>query len=148
MLRQPELSCTQDDIAARRVTTLARQYDRGVNPADLSALDPEVVVEDAQAYLRARGAVVVEDLGDVVVRHVPFSPAHWFGAATRPRFTADDAEDRIAAVRNWFSEHGRTEFTWMVGQSATPADVVARLRAAGAELDEDDPIGEGMILDH
>jgi hypothetical protein len=113
-----------------------------------SDADPRVVVEDAQAYLHGRGSVEVEDLGDVVVRHLPFSPHYWFGAATRPRFSDSDADQRIEEVRAWFRQRGREEFMWMVGESATPSDLVDRLIARGAWLDEDDPIGKGMILDH
>jgi GNAT superfamily N-acetyltransferase len=110
--------------------------------------DPRVVAEDAQAYLAARGSVDVENLGDVVLRHVPYSPHYWFGAATRPRFGDADAHDRIAAVRQWFRERGREEFMWMVGESATPADLVDRLVSLGAELDDEDPIAMAMVLDH
>ena len=110
--------------------------------------DPRLVVEDAQAFLRGSGSVVVEDLGDVVVRHVPFSSHYWFGAATRPRFADSDVKQRIDEVRGWFRERGREEFTWMVGESATPAGLVARLIESGAELDEEDPLALGMILDH
>ncbi len=46
-----------------------------------SHLDPRAVVEDAQASVVGRGSIDVEDLGDVVLRHVPFSPHYWFGAA-------------------------------------------------------------------
>jgi len=114
----------------------------------ISDIDPRVVVEDAQAYISGSGAVEVRDLGDVVVRHVPFSPHYWFGAATRPRFTDSDAETRIDDIRTWFRDRDREEFMWMVGESATPADLVERLIASGAQLDDEDPIGWGMILDH
>ncbi len=97
-----------------------------------SNLDPRVIVEDAQAYLQGRGSVDIDDQGDVVLRHVPFSPHYWFGAATRPRFSDSDADRRIQDVRSWFRERGREEFTWMVGESATPADLVDRLIAVGA----------------
>ena len=83
----------------------------------------------------------------MVVRHVPFSPHYWFGAATRPRFSDSDADQRIKDIRSWFRVRGREEFMWMVGESATPADLVDRLIALGAELDEEDPIGTGMILE-
>jgi GNAT superfamily N-acetyltransferase len=122
---------------------MAHEYRDGHGAVD----DPAAIVEDAQAYLQPRGSMLVEDLGDVVVRHVPFSPAHWFGAAMRPRFNASNVDERIAAVRGWFADHGRDEFMWMIGQSATPADLVDRLLDSGAQLDED-PVGEGMILDH
>ena len=111
-------------------------------------LDPRAVVEDAQAYLVGRGSVVIEDLGDIVLRHVPFSPHYWYGAATRPRFSEEGADERIAAVRAWFRDRGRDEFMWMVGESATPRDLVDRLIATGARLDEEDPIAEGMVLEH
>ena len=111
-------------------------------------LDPRVVVEDAQAYVVGRGSIDIEDLGDVVLRHMPFSPHYWYGAAVRPRFSDADGDQRINDVRGWFRDRGRQEFIWMVGESATPADLVDRLIASGANLDEEDPIALGMILDH
>lgn len=113
-----------------------------------SDFDPRAIVEDAQAYLVGRGSVDIEDLGDVVLRHVPFSPHYWFGAATRPRFADAVADQRIQYVRAWFRDRGREEFLWMVGESATPGDLVDRLIAQGAELDDEDPVAVGMVLDH
>ena len=111
-------------------------------------LDPRAVAEDAQAYVVGRGSVDIEDLGDVVLRHVPFSPHYWYGAAVRPRFSDSDADQRIKYVRGWFRDRGRDEFIWMVGESATPADIVDRLIASGARLDDEDPNAVGMVLDH
>ena len=120
----------------------------GIGQSSSPGLDPRAVVEDAQAYLVGRGSVVIEDLGDVVLRHVPFSPHYWYGAAVRPRFSDSDADQRIKEVRDWFRDRGREEFIWMVGESATPADLVDRLIASGAHLDDEDPIALSMILDH
>jgi hypothetical protein len=109
--------------------------------------DPAVIAEDAQAWLPARPSTVRLEAGDVVLRHVPHSPQHWYGSATRPRFADADADRRIADVRGWFRAQGREAFMWMIGESAKPGDLVERLLATGAELDED-PEGLAMVLDH
>ncbi len=114
----------------------------------MSDTDPRAIAEDAQAYLPPRPSTVREDQGDVVLRHVPVSPRHWYGSATRPRFDAASAERRIADVRSWFGRLGREEFMWMVGESATPADLRTRLEAMGAMPDPEDPVSEAMVLHH
>jgi hypothetical protein len=111
-------------------------------------IDPAVVAEDAQAWLPARPSTDRLDAGDVVLRHFPHSPQWWYGSATRPRFDPAVADQRVAEVRAWFADHGREEFMWMVGESATPADLVDRLLAGGAELDEGDGRSLAMLLDH
>lgn len=109
--------------------------------------DPRVVAEDAQAYLPRRPSTAWEDQGDIVLRHVPMSPSHWYGSATRPRFRGEDADRRIRDVRRWFADHGRLEFSWMFGEHATPSDLAHALERAGAIPDPDDPDGLAMLLE-
>lgn len=109
--------------------------------------DPRRIVEDAQAYLPRRPSTIWEDHGDVVLRHVPMSPLHWYGSATRPRFASADADRRIRDVQHWFGEHGRIEFSWMFGEHATPADLPRALERAGAVPDPEDPGGLAMLLE-
>jgi GNAT superfamily N-acetyltransferase len=72
-----------------------------------------------------------------VLLHQPdfsFPPA---GGAYRLRFEGSEVDDRIDAVRCWFRDQGRAEFTWWVGTTATPGDLEERLLAAGAAQWED-----------
>jgi hypothetical protein len=72
-----------------------------------------------------------------VLLHQPdfsFPPA---GGAYRLRFDAARVDERIDAVRAWFRDQGRAEFTWWVGTSAVPGDLGARLLARGATPWED-----------
>jgi hypothetical protein len=92
------------------------------------SIDPAVIAEDAQAWLPVRPSTERLDAGDIVLRHVGHSPQFWYGSATRPRFDSSDADRRISDVRGWFASQGRAEFMWMVGDSATPVDLVERLR--------------------
>jgi hypothetical protein len=111
-------------------------------------IDPRIVAEDAQAYLPSRPSTVRLDAGDIALRHFPHSPRYWYGSATRPRFVESDLEERVAQVRTWFRDLGRTEFMWMVGDSATPTGLVERLLRLGARLEPDDPDSDAMVLDH
>jgi GNAT superfamily N-acetyltransferase len=57
----------------------------------------------------------------------------------------DDVPATVAAARAWFAAHGRAAFTWWIGSSARPADLVERLQDAGAR-----PTGgvvRAMVLD-
>jgi hypothetical protein len=81
--------------------------------------------------------MVRAELADCVLLHQPdfsFPPA---GGAYRLRFAAGEVDERIEAVRAWFRERGRAEFTWWVGTSATPANLEERLLGAGAAPWED-----------
>ena len=62
------------------------------------------------------------------------------GGAFRLRFAENDVEERIAAVRAWFGDQGRTEFLWWVGPSSTPGALESRLREGGAT-----PWDDGVI---
>ena len=99
------------------------------------SIDPAVIAEDAQAWLPVRPSTERLDAGDIVLRHVGHSPQFWYGSATRPRFDSSDADRRISDVRGWFASQGRSEFMWMVGDSATPVDLVERLVSSGAVFD-------------
>ncbi len=72
----------------------------------------------------------------------PYPPA---AGAHRLRFRADDVEARVEAVRRWFGERGRQEFTWWVGTSATPRDLEVRLLDLGAVPYEDEPAIASMV---
>jgi hypothetical protein len=111
------------------------------------SIDPAVIAEDAQAWLPVRPSTERLDAGDVVLRHVGHSPQFWYGSATRPRFDSSDADRRISDVRGWFASQGRSEFMWMVGDSATPVDLVERLVSSGAAFDGGDGVSRAMVLD-
>lgn len=72
-------------------------------------------------------------------------PVPYFANVSRVRADEAGLPELTAAAREWFGARGRTEFTWFLGPSATPAGVYDRLLAAGAE-----PFGGGtaMLLDH
>jgi len=95
------------------------------------------LAEDIEIRLPLSPDTVRADLPDCVLLHqtgFSFPPA---GGAHRLRFPADEAAERIEVVRRWFREQGRAQFTWWVGDSATPADLEERLLAAGAAPWED-----------
>lgn len=79
----------------------------------------------------------------------------WMGAGTAPawnvvqrlRLADDDVEATVAEVRALLRAHGRTSCTWEVADSATPADLVARLRELGLQPDAE-PYAVGMVLRH
>ncbi len=97
--------------------------------------------------------------------HQPLAPGHerienerfvlWMGIRTEPawnvaqrlRLAADTIDDTIAEVHAILAAHGRTECSWEVGSSATPADLVERLKHRGMQ-DDDDPEVIGMVLRH
>jgi hypothetical protein len=110
-------------------------------------VDPRAIVEDAQAYLPVRPSTARLEADDVVLRHTPGLPPHWFGSATRIRFSPGSVEARQAAVRDWFAAQGRQAFNWQIGPSSSPDDLEARLVAAGARPEPDDPDGLAMLLE-
>ena len=103
------------------------------------------LAEDIEAHLPVPPGGAKAELADCVLvdNGIPY-PA--LCAAHRLRFGAGSIDERLEAVRAWFRERGREEFTWWVGTSATPGDLEARLRALGAEAFEDEPVIASMAL--
>jgi hypothetical protein len=102
------------------------------------------LAEDAFAYTPIGPRSEREEREQYVLLHGP-NAHHLYGLALRLR--ADDDVETIAdEVRAWFAERGRTEFTWLVGDSSTPADLRDRLLRLGAQPDADEPVYSGMVL--
>ena len=56
----------------------------------------------------------------------------YFANVSAVRVGAGSLEALVAAAKSWFSERGRSDFTWFIGPSSTPADVVDGLTKLGA----------------
>jgi len=95
--------------------------------------------------------------------HSPLGPSHerienerfvlWLGerdhpawnVAQRVRITPETVDATVEEVHALLRERGRGACTWEIGSSATPHDLVERLRARGM-VDDDDPDVTGMML--
>lgn len=113
----------------------------------LATQDLLLIAEDAYSYAVPWPNEVLHDAGDVVLFHGRTTSC-WDGMASRVRFDASSADGRTDEVRAWFAEHGRNAFTWFVGASARPDDLVERLIRRGAEPEPDEPVFTPMVLDH
>ena len=105
----------------------------------------------------------VRSIAENANTHQPLAPGHdrvitdrfvlWMGIRTEPawnvvqrlRLSAGDIEPAISHVHAILSARGRTECSWEVGSSATPAGLVEELRRRGM-VDDDDPDVIGMVL--
>jgi hypothetical protein len=72
-------------------------------------IDPDVIAEDAEAWLPARPSTERLDAGDVVLWHVRHSPQFWYGSATPPRNDRSVAERRISDSRRFCRWSVRSE---------------------------------------
>jgi hypothetical protein len=63
----------------------------------------------------------------------------------RLRLAPGEVEAGVAEVRAIFRSHGRTEITWEVTASSTPADLLDRLAALGMVPDQEPEVA-GMVL--
>lgn len=68
-----------------------------------------------------------------------------FNVAQRFRLRADEVEAARAEIHAALRERGRTRASWEVGGSATPHDLVERLRALGL-VDDEEHLVIGMAL--
>jgi GNAT superfamily N-acetyltransferase len=102
------------------------------------------LAEEIEALLPVPPGGAKEDLGDCIVvdNGIPY-PA--LRAAHQIRF-GDDVVERREAVREWFRNRGREQFTWWIGASATPADLEHRLSELGAAPFVDEPLLASMAL--
>ena len=110
-------------------------------PVRLAAL-----AEDADTYVLDAEARGWSFEPDVALLDEPVSNLFWYHQAQRIRFDPAAGDRRIAQVRQWFLARGRTEWGWVVGPSATPTDLVDRLMATGAVL-EDGGLSTAMVLE-
>jgi hypothetical protein len=70
-------------------------------------------------------------------------PYRYHNVVQRFRLAPEEVEPAVAEVRALYRARGRTEITWEVGPSSTPADLLDRLSALGMTLDEE---VAGMVL--
>ena len=95
--------------------------------------------------------------------YVPLRPGHerivtdryvlWLGSGDHPafnvaqrfRFRADELDEVRDEIHARVRACGRTACSWEVGSSATPTDLVDRLRALGL-VDDEEPLRVGMAL--
>ena len=112
------------------------------DPADPRAGILERHFAEIQALYAAAAGGVVRDDGDIRLSGSGL-PARVVNAANLARFTEASAADRIDAVRDFFGRLG-VPFRWFFGPTSTPADLPARLEAAGLVQVSNSP---GMALD-
>lgn len=110
-------------------------------------LTPLDVAEDAFAYTPDPPTWERVELDGYVLRNNAANPHPMFGEVLRPRLGGHDLDAVLAEVRSWFRTRGRERYTWLIGDSASPAGLVTRLRERGLEPDADEPVYAGMILD-
>jgi GNAT superfamily N-acetyltransferase len=95
--------------------------------------------------------------------HSPLGPSHerienerfviWLGPKDHPaytvvqrlRLTPESVDAAVEEVHALLRERGRTACSWEIGSSATPPDLVERLKARGL-VDDDDPDVAAMVL--
>jgi GNAT superfamily N-acetyltransferase len=68
-----------------------------------------------------------------------------WNVAQRLRLAPETVDAAVDEVHALLRERGRSSCTWEVGSSATPPDLVERLRARGC-VDDRDPYAVGMLL--
>jgi GNAT superfamily N-acetyltransferase len=76
-------------------------------------------------------------------------PVPSFTLVSRLRLLPEEVPETIAEVRAHVAEHAHRDASWWVGSSATPADLVDRLRAHGLVPDERpgwEPHATAMVL--
>jgi ribosomal protein S18 acetylase RimI-like enzyme len=90
-----------------------------------------------------RGHERIENERFVLWMGIRSEPA--WNVAQRLRLTHETIDETIEQVHAILAARGRSECSWEVGSSATPADLVAQLRRRGMQ-DDDDPDVVGMVL--
>src|SRR3954447_10035103 len=103
---------------------------------------PLELAEDFTLYLPPRHGYV-RDVKDEYV----LTSGNSGGTVARIRLQAEDVERAIRDVRARLAGEDIERITWWCGERATHADLPERLRAAGLEPDEEDPVLVSMLLD-
>jgi GNAT superfamily N-acetyltransferase len=100
------------------------------------------LAEDAWAYVLAGAAW--QRPGYALVNQS--NPHPLSGSVHRVRLQPGRVDELLESARRWFAFHERKQFAWFVGESATPGDLVERLRAAGATQYDEEPLLAAMVL--
>jgi hypothetical protein len=96
-------------------------------------VDVGLIVEDLMAYVRMPPGAERLWLEDACLNLQP-GTYPYFANVSAVRVGSGSVERLVASARSWFSERGRTDFTWFIGPSTTPANVVDQLTELGASF--------------
>ncbi|HTC71167.1 MAG TPA: GNAT family N-acetyltransferase [Acidothermaceae bacterium] len=96
-------------------------------------MDVGVIVEDLMAYVRMPPGADRLWLENACLNFQPGSYPY-FANVSAVRVGSGSVEELVTTAKSWFSEHGRTDFTWFLGPSSTPHDVVDQLVKLGATV--------------
>lgn len=106
-------------------------------------MDPAAFAEDAMAYLPVPPSGQRHRLASATLSFQPGGVPMFANVSAVRAGDADSLTELAARAAEWFASVGRSDFTWFLGPSTTPADAEQVLVAAGAT-----PIatGKAMIL--
>jgi hypothetical protein len=96
-------------------------------------VDVDVLVEDLMAYVRMPPGAERLWLENACLNSQPGSYPY-FANVSAVRVGPGSVEGLVGRAKSWFSEHGRTDFTWFIGPSSTPGDVIEQLTGLGATV--------------
>jgi hypothetical protein len=94
-------------------------------------VDLGVIAEDLMAYVRMPPGAERLWLENACLTFQPGSYPY-FANVSAVRVGSGSVEGLVATAKSWFSERGRTDFTWFIGPSSTPDDVIDQLTKLGA----------------
>jgi hypothetical protein len=106
-------------------------------------MTPEPLPDDLRAFAEDPGAFVAIGPDEERIRtdrySLTFTPGehYWSASVQRLRFGAGDIAAGVAEVRGLVAARGRNAAAWTVGPSATPEDLLERLRAMGMQAESD-----------
>jgi len=95
--------------------------------------DVGVLVEDLMAYVRMPPGAQRLWLENACLNFQPGSYPY-FANVSAVRVGLGSVDGLVDTARSWFRERGRTDFTWFIGPSSTPDDVIEQLTRLGATV--------------
>jgi GNAT superfamily N-acetyltransferase len=96
-------------------------------------VDLGTVVEDLMAYVRMPPGAERLWLDNACLSVQPGSYPY-FGNVSAVRADPEAVDGLVTAAKAWFNQRGRADFTWFLGPSTTPHDLVDQLSRRGASI--------------
>jgi hypothetical protein len=96
-------------------------------------VDLEMVVEDLMAYVRMPPGAERQWLDDACLSFQP-GGYPYFGNVSAVRAAPEAVDGLASSAKAWFNQRGRADFTWFIGPSSTPHDIVDQLYEQGASI--------------